>query len=227
MQTKTKSAKAIILALATIMIIATLLVFSACNKDDNGDTPSEYYAQRYDAQLNGVVKMGNDIDFTADLFDGAYVKEKSGKYEITLIFSTGEVDIFGNKLTAFVNSAQSEDYRGDTVTPIFGYYKGDTLVTDGVVLTYSSGNNYAQNKDGKYYYVQSMSFTVDSLEEEYVLSLFVTAGNDTMVSSMQFPYALSNGGVCNANLKLDLSKSHESENIASLLGTTSLGKVNE
>ncbi len=66
-------------------------------------------------------------------------------------------------------------------------------MTGGIVLTYSAGNNYVTNKNGSFYYVQSMTFTVDSLQEEYVLSLFVMAGNETMASSMQFPYALKDG----------------------------------
>ncbi|MDE7071258.1 MAG: hypothetical protein K2O86_04735 [Clostridia bacterium] len=233
MQTKTKSQKAILLAVvATILVIATLLMFTACkdpaNEPDNGSGNAEYYAKSYDARLNGVVSnMG--VDFTEDLFEGAYVKEKDGKYEITLIFGVGEINMGGTgysvKLTSFVNSAPSVDYRGETVTPVFGYYNDKTLVTDGIVLTYSSGNNYVTNKNGSFYYVQSMTFTVDTLQEEYILFLFVMAGNETMASSMQFPYALNGGGVANAVLQLDLTSEGEEKNIGNLLGIDTLNEV--
>lgn len=44
-------------------------------------------------------------------------------------------------------------------------------MTGGIVLTYSAGNNYVTNKNGSFYYVQSMTFTVDSLQEEYVFDV--------------------------------------------------------
>ncbi len=79
-------------------------------------------------------------------------------------------------------------------------------------MTYSAGNNYVTNKNGSFYYVQSMTFTVDSLQEEYVLSLFVMAGNETI-------------GVANAVLQLDLTSSGEEKNIGNLLGIDTLNKV--
>ena len=184
----------------------------------------EKYA-KYDAQLDGKVAMGQqEINFTETLFDGVYAIKKDDKYEITLIFKTGEVSIFDNKMTAFLTTAETQGYGG-TVTPVYGYYAGETLVTEGITLTYSSGDNYVTNKNGSYYYVQSMSFVVDELASNYDLSIYVLAGNDSSVSGMQFPYTMSNGNVSKATLTLDLEQSKAVDSIDNLLGVDTLGEV--
>ena len=181
---------------------------------------------KYSAELKSVVSMGQNVDFTENLFDGIYVIKKNDKYEVTLIFKSGVVNMpFGNTMTGFLTSAESVDYGGNTVTPVFGYYNGENRVTDGVTLTYSSGDNYVTIKDGSYYYVQSMTFTVDELKDNYILSIFVMAGNDSSASSMQFPYTLKSGAVSNAELTIDLTDAETVDSIDELLGVDTLGTV--
>ena len=181
---------------------------------------------KYSAELKSVVSMGQDVDFTENLFDGIYAIKKNDKYEVTLIFKSGVVNMpFGNTMTGFLTSAESVDYGGNTVTPVFGYYDGEELITDDVKLTYSSGNNYVSIKDGSYYYVKSMTFTVDKLEEDYVLAIYVMAGNDSSASSMQFPYTLRSGAVSNAELTIDLTDAETVDSIDDLLGADTLGTV--
>ena len=181
---------------------------------------------KYSAELKSVVSMGQNVDFTENLFDGIYAIKKNDKYEVTLIFKSGVVNMpFGNTMTGFLTSAESVDYGGNTVTPVFGYYNGENRVTDGVTLTYSSGDNYVTIKDGSYYYVQSMTFTVDKLEDNYILAIFVMAGNDSSASSMQFPYTLKSGAVSNAELTIDLTDAETVNSIDSLLGVDTLGTV--
>ena len=127
-------------------------------------------------------------------------------------------------MTAFLTTAETQGYGG-TVTPVYGYYAGETLVTEGITLTYSSGDNYVTNKNGSYYYVQSMSFVVDELASNYDLSIYVLAGNDSSVSGMQFPYTMSNGNVSKATLTLDLEQSKAVDSIDNLLGVDTLGEV--
>ena len=70
-----------------------------------------------------------------------------------------------------------------------------------------------------------MTFTVDTLEEEYILSLCVMAGNETSTSGQQFPYTASSGAVCNAVLSIDLTKAEKVDNIDDVLGAEMLGEV--
>lgn len=182
---------------------------------------------KYSAQLDAIISMGQNVNFTENLFDGVYVIKKDSKYEITLIFNSGEVNMpFGNKMAGFLTNSQCPGYRGgEPFMPVWGYYNGETLVKEGVSLTYSSGDDYVTVSEGSYYYVQSMTFAVDSLEDEYILSLCVMAGNETSTSGQQFPYTSSNGTVCNAILTIDLTDAEIVNSIDSLLGVGTLGEV--
>lgn len=188
--------------------------------------PVENKYTEYAANIEAVVGMGTDVDFTENLFDGAYVIKKSGKYEMTLIFKSGTVNMpFGNTMTGFLTSADSEDYNHNIVTPVFGYYNGETLVKDGVDLTYSSEEDYVAANGENYYYVKSMTFTVDELKDSYELSIYVMAGNESSASSMQFPYTKKGGDVCKAILTLDLTDAQKVDSITDLLGVDELGEA--
>ncbi len=182
---------------------------------------------KYSAELKSVVSMGQDVDFTENLFDGVYVIKKNDKYEVTLIFKSGMVNMpFGNTMNGFLTNSQCPGYRGgDPFMPVWGYYNDETLVKEGVSLTYSSGDEYVTVSAGSYYYVKSMTFAVATLEEEYILSLCVMAGNETSTSGQQFPYTSSSGTVCNATLTIDLTDTETVNSIDDRLGVDTLGTV--
>lgn len=182
---------------------------------------------KYEASLDAVISMGQDVNFTENLFDGIYVIKKDGKYELTLIFKSGVVNMpFGNTMTGFLTDSECPGYRGgDGFMPVWGYYEEETLVKDGVTLTYSTDDDYVTVGENGYYYVKSMTFAVDTLEEEYILSLCVMAGNETTASGQQFPYTSNSGTVCNAVLTLDLTNATTTEDVSDLLGADTLGEV--
>ena len=175
---------------------------------------------KYSAQLDAIISMGQNVNFTENLFDGVYVIKKDSKYEITLIFKSDDVNMpFGNKMTGFLTNSQCPGYRGTApFMPVWGYYADETLVTEGVVLTSSSDSDTVTINGNSYNYVKSMTFTVDELVDEYVLSLCVMAGNDSSTSGQQFPYTSSSGAVSNAILTIDLTEAETVDSIDDLLG---------
>ncbi|MDE5943826.1 MAG: hypothetical protein K2H30_06445 [Clostridia bacterium] len=104
-------------------------------------TADEENEGEYTATLDAVINMGQSVNFTENLLKGIKVTEVSGGYEITLTFGIGTVKMPGNNvMTGYMNAAASKDYFNNDVVPAYGYYDGETLVTEGVVLTYNTDN---------------------------------------------------------------------------------------
>ncbi|MDE5667170.1 MAG: hypothetical protein K2I29_02920 [Clostridia bacterium] len=229
MKTFTKISKAILLALlATALCIFTAIALAACNNDTppednnpaNGDTETtEPVTKKYSATLDANVVMGSVGTYSmASVFSEAYVTDDNGSYTLTLTFKVGEIEVLGTKANAFVDNAPPQPATAGGITDgTIGAYKEDgTLVTDGVKLTYSSGDNYAlNNQQAHVYFVKSAALPVDGLKENYQIALFVNSS----MRGAQF-----SKDVRPATVKLDLASGEEVTEISGL-GVETRGTV--
>ena len=188
------------------------------------DTLDDTTYTKYGATLDGIIPMGEtmEVNFTENLLDGVYVIKKSGKYEITLIFKTGNIQYGGwQTQTGILTTSDYPVYRSETgtATPIWGDYVGETLKDD-YTLTYSA--DYITVNEVSYNSVKSMTFSVDSLDSEFILSLCVISYTESSATGQQFPYTSSNGTVCNATLTIDLTDAETVDSIDDLLGVDTL-----
>ena len=179
MKTITKTSKAILFALLA-MIICVAMTLTACNGTSNNDDDDDTTAiviTKYDATFDASIVMGpmGEQSF-ASVFSDAYVTKNNNQYSLTVIFTAGELNVGGLTGTIFIdNNPTTEETVNGVKDGTIGFYKADgTLVTEGIKVTYSSGNNYAVNSaQQNVYYVQSVEFPVNELRATYDLKLYI------------------------------------------------------
>lgn len=222
MKTITKTTKAILVVLlAMILCVAMAFSLAACNNDnDDQDTPPADSITKYDATLDASITMGaaGPQQLGSNIVKGTYITVKDGKYTLTLIMEAGEMTVFGITKNVFIddnpeNPQTIEGIKDGTI----GIYKADgTIVTEGVKLTYSSGDEYEYTPSGKeVYYVKSAEFPIDSVRESYDLTMFF---NSPMMGK-QFSNA-----TYKATLKLDLQSGTAVESISGY-GVATRGEI--
>ena len=65
--------------------------------------------------------------------------------------------------------------RGSRDGTIGVYNEDGTLVTEGVEVRYSTGDDYVAGSSGNVYYVKSVRLPIDSLRESYKLALYINS----------------------------------------------------
>ena len=182
---------------------------------------------KYDANLSCYVTAMGGVEFGTGLLSGVYVEKDADQYFMTLVFATSQVTIMTITCDTFIdtNPANAGTSKGVADGTIGFYDKNGTLVTEGIEVGYSSGNDYAASSSGNVYYVKSVTIPIDELRETYKLTLYVNSS----VMGMQFCEANDNatGTTYSATLTLDLENSTEVESIDDLIGVPVRGEVSE
>lgn len=214
-----KSSRAIWIGiLAMLMSVVMIFALAACDNtnDNKGDDGLSDGIYKVDATLDASITMGAaGPQSFAGVYKAAYITKESDEHTLTIIFQAGPLTVMGITGTIFVDD-NPINKKVDTDGTIGWYKKDGTLVTDGITVTYSSGDNYAATPNKtNVYYVQSVSFKVDELRDSYDLTLFF---NSNMMG-MQFAK-----DSYPATLKLDLD-SAESVTAIEGLGVETLGTV--
>ena len=101
------------------------------------------------------------------------------------------------------------------------YNEDGTLVTEGVEVRYSTGDDYVAGSSGNVYYVKSVRLPIDSLRESYKLALYINSS----VMGVQFcePNEAVSTGTYSATLTLDLASGQSVENIDDRIGSETRG----
>ena len=186
--------------------------------------PEPAYTQ-YDAELSCFVTAMGGIEFGDGLLAGAYVEEEEGEYYMTLIFNKSQVTIYTISCDTFIDTdlADAGTSKGVEDGTIGVYDEDGTLVTEGVEVRYSTGDDYVTGKGGNVYYVKSVKLPIDSLRETYKLALYINSS----VMGVQFCEANETvtTGTFSATLTLDLASGKGVESIESLIGVETRGEA--
>ena len=186
--------------------------------------PEPAYTQ-YDAKLSCFVTAMGGIEFGDGLLAGAYVEEEEGEYYMTLVFNKSQVTIYTISCDTFIDTdlADAGTSKGVKDGTIGVYDEDGTLVTEGVEVRYSTGDDYVAGKGGNVYYVKSVKLPIDSLRETYKLALYINSS----VMGVQFCEANETvtTGTYSATLTLDLTSGKEVESIESLVGVETRGEA--
>ena len=188
--------------------------------------PQAAYTQ-YDAELSCYVSAMGGVEFGSGLLAGVYVEQEGDQYYLTLIFQKSQVTIYTITCDTFIDTdLDSAGTSKGIPDGTIGYYdESGTLVTEGVEIGYSSGDDYAARPNGNVYYVKSVRIPVDSLRETYNLALYINSS----VMGVQFcePNEIVSTGTYSAVLTLDLESGVGVDNIDDLLGVETRGEVPE
>ena len=186
--------------------------------------PEPAYTQ-YDAKLSCFVTAMGGIEFGDGLLAGAYVEEEEGEYYMTLIFNKSQVTIYTISCDTFIDTdlADAGTSKGIEDGTIGVYDEDGTLVTEGVEVRYSTGDDYVTGKGGNVYYVKSVKLPIDSLRETYKLALYINSS----VMGVQFCEANETvtTGTYSATLTLDLARGKGVDSIESLIGVETRGEA--
>lgn len=205
----------------------TVSSVSGLGVDTRGEAPESQpqvtYTQ-YKAELSCyVTAMG--MDFGSGLLDGVYVEQEGDKYYMTIVFKKSQVTIYTSTCDTFIDTdlANAGTSKGIEDGTIGFYDEGGVLVTEGVKVRYSSGDDYAANSSGNVYYVKSVRLPIDSLRQTYKLALYINSS----VMGVQFcePNETVSTGTYSAVLTLDLTSGTAVDSIDSLIGSETRGEV--
>lgn len=189
------------------------------------EKPQPAYMQ-YDAELSCYVTAMGGVEFGNGLLSGVYVEKEEDQYYLTLIFNKSQVTIYTITCDTFIdtdlaNAGTSKGIKDGTI----GVYNEDgTLVTEGVEVRYSTGDDYVKDSTGRnVYYVKSVRIPVDSLRETYKLALYINSS----VMGVQFcePNETVSTGTYSATLTLELESGKGVDNIDSLIGVETRGEA--
>ena len=190
------------------------------------EDPQAAYTQ-YDAELSCYVSAMGGVEFGSGLLAGVYVEQEGDQYYLTLIFQKSQVTIYTITCDTFIDTdLDSAGTSKGIPDGTIGYYdESGALVTEGVEIGYSSGDDYAARPNGNVYYVKSVRIPVDSLRETYNLALYINSS----VMGVQFcePNETVSTGTYSAVLTLDLESGIGVDNIDDLLGVETRGEVPE
>lgn len=186
--------------------------------------PESAYTQ-YDAELSCYVTAMGGVEFGDGLLAGAYVEQEDDQYYMTLVFNKSQVTIYTMTCDTFIdtdlaNAGTSKGVKDGTI----GVYNEDgTLVTEGVEVRYSTGDDYVTGSSGNVYYVKSVKLPIDSLRESYKLALYINSS----VMGVQFcePNETVSTGTYSATLTLDLESGKGVDSIESLIGVETRGEA--
>ena len=190
------------------------------------DEPDESAAYtQYDAELSCFVTAMGGIEFGNGLLSGVYVEQEEDRYYMTLVFDKSQVTIYTITCDTFIdtdlaNAGTSKGVKDGTI----GVYDEDgTLVTEGVEVRYSTGDDYVAGSSGNVYYVKSVRIPIDSLRESYKLALYINSS----VMGVQFcePNEAVTTGTYSATLTLDLESGKGVDSIGSLIGVETRGEA--
>ena len=188
------------------------------------DEPEPAYTQ-YDAELSCYVTAMGGVEFGKGLLAGAYVEQAEDEYYMTLVFNKSQVTIYTITCDTFIdtdleNAGSSKGIEDGTL----GVYDEDgTLVTEGVEVRYSTGDDYVAGSGGNIYYVKSVKLPIDSLRETYKLALYVNSS----VMGVQFcePNETVSTGTYSATLTLDLESGKGVDSIDDIIGSVTRGEA--
>ena len=149
------------------------------------------------------------------------------RYYMTLVFNKSQVTIYTMTCDTFIdtdlaNAGTSKGVKDGTI----GVYNEDgTLVTEGVEVRYSTGDDYVTGSSGNVYYVKSVKLPIDSLRESYKLALYINSS----VMGVQFcePNETVSTGTYSATLTLDLESGKGVDSIESLIGVETRGEASQ
>lgn len=196
--------------------------------ETRGEAPQEEIQSaymQYDAVLSCYVTAMGGVEFGEGLLAGVYVEKEEDQYYMTLVFNKSQVTIYTITCDTFIdtdltNAGTSKGIEDGTI----GVYDEDgTLVTEGVEVRYSTGDDYVAGTGGNVYYVKSVRIPIDSLRESYKLALYVNSS----VMGVQFcePNETVTTGTYSATLTLDLGSGKGVDNIDSLIGVETRGEA--
>ena len=120
-----------------------------------------YYPE---ASLSCYISAMGGIEFGEGLFDGMeVVSSGNGTYEITIYFTRSSVNIYTVEANTFIDATDSAP----------GYYDSDGNLHS---AEYTLSSDTAEDADGNaIHYVDSMTFTTDTLSSTYTLYLYVNS----------------------------------------------------
>lgn len=184
--------------------------------------PQPAYTQ-YDAELSCYVTAMGGVEFGDGLLAGAYVEQEEDRYYMTLVFNKSQVTIFTITCDTFIDTdlANAGTSKGVEDGTIGVYNEDGTLVTEGVEVRYSTGDDYVAGSSGNVYYVKSVRLPIDSLRESYKLALYINSS----VMGVQFcePNEAVSTGTYSATLTLDLASGQSVESIDDRIGSETRG----
>ena len=184
--------------------------------------PQPAYTQ-YDAELSCYVTAMGGVEFGDGLLAGAYVEQEEDRYYMTLVFNKSQVTIFTITCDTFIDTdlANAGTSKGVEDGTIGVYNEDGTLVTEGVEVRYSTGDDYVAGSSGNVYYVKSVRLPIDSLRESYKLALYINSS----VMGVQFcePNEAVSTGTYSATLTLDLASGQSVGNIDDRIGSETRG----
>lgn len=163
------------------------------------------------------------VEFGDGLLAGAYVEQEEDRYYMTLVFNKSQVTIFTITCDTFIDTdlANAGTSKGIEDGTIGVYNEDGTLVTEGVEVRYSTGDDYVAGSSGNVYYVKSVRLPIDSLRESYKLALYINSS----VMGVQFcePNEAVSTGTYSATLTLDLASGQSVGNIDDRIGSETRG----
>ncbi|MDE6189223.1 MAG: hypothetical protein K2G37_02915, partial [Clostridia bacterium] len=179
-----KTSKAILVAVVVVMIVSVSMALVACNGG------IEY--TKYEASISAIVSMGpaGDVEMGEGLVKNAYAYEKDGQQYLTVVFDKSEITIMKIPCTTFV-----DDSDGAKI----GLYDSEgNLTTDGVVFSYSTGDDYVIVGSEPVFYVKSATFPISGeIKEEYKIAVYV----NSTARGMQFSEDTNYKAVLKINLE--------------------------
>ena len=188
------------------------------------NAPESAYTQ-YDAELSCYVTAMGGVEFGKGLLSGVYVEQEEDQYYMTLVFNKSQVTIYTISCDTFIdtdldNAGTSKGIKDGTIGV---YDENGTLVTEGVEVRYSTGDDYVAGTSGNVYYVKSVRIPIDSLRESYKLALYINSS----VMGVQFcePNEAVSTGTYSATLTLDLESGKGVDSIESLIGVETRGEA--
>lgn len=188
------------------------------------DEPESAYTQ-YDADLSCYVTAMGGVEFGNGLLSGVYVEQEEDQYYLTIVFNKSQVTIYTITCDTFIDTdlANAGSSKGIEDGTLGVYDEDGTLVTEGVEVRYSTGDDYVAGSGGNVYYVKSVKLPVDSLRESYKLALYINSS----VMGVQFcePNETVSTGTYSATLTLDLESGKEVDGIDDLIGSETRGEA--
>lgn len=188
------------------------------------DEPESAYTQ-YDADLSCYVTAMGGVEFGNGLLSGVYVEQEEEQYYLTIVFNKSQVTIYTITCDTFIDTdpANAGSSKGIEDGTLGVYDEDGTLVTEGVEVRYSTGDDYVAGSGGNVYYVKSVKLPVDSLRESYKLALYINSS----VMGVQFcePNETVSTGTYSATLTLDLESGKGVDGIDDLIGSETRGEA--
>ena len=153
------------------------------------------------------------------------MEQEEDLYFMTLVFEASQVTMYTITCDTFIdsdldNAGTSKGVKDGTIGV---YDENGALVTEGVEVRYSTGDDYVAGSSGNVYYVKSVRIPIDSLRESYKLALYINSS----VMGVQFcePNETVSTGTYSATLTLDLESGNGVDSIESLIGVETRGEA--